>query len=322
MKPQIDKGTVLFTALALLVLLVGGLLAKHFWTELQGTGANADNLSTTIRNVMLMIGAFLALPLAIWRGWVAERQVRATNESVSAAHEAISNQRFQAAAQMLGHDLSAVRLGAIHTLAQLSRQDREQYYLPTVRLFESFIRRPRSAEQANTARVARGEGKAVREDVNAVLEYIGSRTQEDLDYEESVGHSIDLQDVNFDRWDVSGMNLARCSLRESYFGRAFLQNANFTDSDLSDCSFGGAHVEGAVFRRAKIAGANFTRWYVNDDGGYSERGRLTADQGPVVGLVQAQLDEALDELENPPRLRDVTDAETGQQLLWHGRQPT
>ena len=70
------KGTVLFTLFALLVLVVGGALAALFWTELRGTGDIADSLSTTIRNVMLMIGAFLALPLAVWRGWVAARANR------------------------------------------------------------------------------------------------------------------------------------------------------------------------------------------------------------------------------------------------------
>ena len=312
-----------FIVVVVLVLALGAACSAIFWGDLSATeNGKSESLSTTVRNVMLILAAILALPLAIWRGWVAEQQVKATQDSVDAAHEAISNQRFQAAAQMLGHDLNAVRLGAIHTLAQLSQEDRDRYYLHTARLLASFVRQPRSGDQTNSTRVRRGDGREVREDVNAALNFIGSRNQEDLDYEKTVGLTIDLHDINFERWDLSGMNLARCSLRDAYFGRTLLQNVDFTDTDLSECSFGGANVEGAIFRRTNLAKANLTRWYIDDDGRYAERARATRDRGPVKGLVQAQLDEALDELENPPRLRDVKDAATGEQLLWHGRQPT
>lgn len=322
MKLEIDSGTKWFLATVILVLILGGVCSAMFWDDLAGTGANQrESLSTTVRNVMLMIGALLALPLAIWRGWVAERQVKATNDSVNASHDTIANQRFQAAAQMLGHDLSAVRLGAIHTLAQLSREDRERYYVQSARLLASFVRQPRMGEQTDTTRVRRGDGRNVREDVSATLDYIGSWTPEDIDFEMNQGFKIDLHGKNFDRWDLSGLNLARVLLHDASFSGATLKGTNLTRADLSDCYFGGAFVGGAILRCTRLSRTNFSRWRIGDKGEYVAWRRETRAPGEVVGLVQAQLDEALDDQDNPPRLRDVRDAETGELLSWHDVPP-
>ena len=320
LRPQIDKGTLLFTAFALIVLLVGGLLAKHFWTELQGTGDNADNLSTTIRNVMLMIGAFLALPLAIWRGWVAERQVKATNESVSAAHEAISNQRFQAAAQMLGHELHAVRLGAIQTLTSLARMDPNRYYIDAATLLAEFVRHPPSHEVVSVAHVSGGLGFHIREDVRAVMRFVGSRSEEELRYEMQQGYRIDLNHLWLQGMDLKDLNFSRVRFAHARLERCDLSAANFEDADLTYCRFNGTLLCKASFERALLSGANFSGWSVDEDGRYRGR-RADYEAQEAIGIVQTQLDEALDDKEDPPKLRDVRDAETGELLSWHGIPP-
>lgn len=315
-----DKGTVLFTVFALLVLGIGGALAAHYWSDLQGTGANADNLSTTIRNVMLMIGAFLALPLAIWRGWVAERQVKATNESVSAAHEAIANQRFQAAAQMLDNEVNGVRLGAIDTLVALANEDPDRYYVQSTQLLASFIRNPFSADYNAIARISRGEGELIREDVNAALEFVGSRTADDLILEQRKGYRINLDGADLNQLDLRELNLARVSLQSARFVSSHLGGTNLADADLSSALLNGSFLRGTIFRNTKLSGTNFSAWRLDGQGEY-DIGNRRSSYEPVAGLVQNQLDEALDDQDDPPKLRGVRDADTDQLLSWHGIPP-
>lgn len=321
MKPQIDKGTVLFTAFALIVLLVGGLLAKHFWTELQGTGGNADNLSTTIRNVMLMIGAFLALPLAIWRGWVAERQVKATSDSVNAAHQAIANQRFQAAAQMLGDDLHAVRLGAVQTLSSLAREAPDRYYINAATLLAEFVRHPPRKDTMTIAHVAGGRGYTVREDVNAAMRFIGTRKDNETQFEIEQGYRVDLTHARLQGYNLQKLNLTRVLMSHADLERSDLSCAIFSESDLTGCFLSGVEFGGANLRDAHLSGANLTAWHLSEDGRYHSR-RDEYEAQEVTGLTQRQLDQAHNDQDNPPKLRDVKDAESGKQLLWHGRQPT
>ena len=72
------SGTGLYAILVILTLAISGALCGIFWSDLQGP--NEPPLSTTIRNVMLIVGGVLALPLAMWRGYVAEQQVKATQD--------------------------------------------------------------------------------------------------------------------------------------------------------------------------------------------------------------------------------------------------
>ncbi|MCY3571487.1 MAG: pentapeptide repeat-containing protein [Chloroflexi bacterium] len=316
------SGTKWFVLSVLLVLGLAAIFSPLFWNELSGSGTeNPDSISSTIRNVVLTVGAVLALPLAFWRGVVAENQVAATQRSVEAAHEAISNQRFQAAAQMLGHDLSAVRLGAVHTLAQLAHENRERYYIQTARLLASFVRQPRTGDQTDTTLITRGDGRRVREDVSAALDFIGTRSSEDVDFETKQEFSIDLHGNNFERWDLSGLNLARVRLNNASLSGATLKGTNLAGADLADCSLGGAFVGEAVMLNTRLSRANFTRWRIGDEGEYVEWTRMTRSPGQVVGLTQAQLDEALNDQYDPPKLRDVKAADTGELVAWHGIPP-
>ncbi len=316
MRDLLRSGTFWFSVAVVVVLSVGAGLSAVFWGDLTGTGDNKESLSTTVRNVMLMMGGLLALPLAIWRGWVAEQQVKATSDSVNAAHEAISNQRFQAAAQMLGHDLNAVRLSAMHTLVSLSRQDREQYYIQSLRLLAAFVRDPARGDNAQKPKTERDDGGSVREDVSFAIDFIGSRTSDELCFERSQDFAVDLDGVRLVGIDLHGLNLSGVSLRHANLARTICTSTNFSKCDLTFAKFSDASLEAANLRGATLSGTDFSTphrsmWVVS--------GAEHEDEpSPARGLIQSQLDEAIYDGQNPPNLRSVQDVETGQLLTWSG----
>ena len=313
------SGTFWFSIAVVVVLGIGAGLSATFWGDLVGTGDNKESLSTTVRNVMLMMGGLLALPLAIWRGWVAEQQVKATGDSVNAAHEAIATQRFQAAAQMLGHDLSAVRLGAMHTLVALSQEDREQYYVQSVKLLAAFIRDPTKGDNAQNPKTERDDGGSVREDVSFALDFIGSRTSEDLRFEQSQDLAVDLSGVRLVGIDLHGLNLSGVSLRRANLAKAICTDTDFSECDLSFATISDASLKGANLHGAILSGTDFSTPHRSIR--IITKSEREDEPSPARGLIQSQLDEAVYDGHNPPNLRGVTDAETGDLLLWQRGSP-
>ena len=67
----------------------------------------------TLRNLVLLWGAPLALGLAMWRSMVAQEQAKIAQRGLLA-------DRYQRAVEMLGHDFLSVRVGGIHALRTLA----------------------------------------------------------------------------------------------------------------------------------------------------------------------------------------------------------
>ena len=99
--------------------MIGVLLSWRFWEEL---GDNNEALSTTVRNVGLVIGGVIAILLAVWRSTVAARQV-------DTAQQSLLNERYERGAEMLGNGVLSVRLGGIYALNRLAQEHPEQYHL-------------------------------------------------------------------------------------------------------------------------------------------------------------------------------------------------
>ena len=99
------------------ILSIGTVLSWRFWEQFYGAG------STTIRNIVLVIAAPIALVLAIWRNIVAERQVETKQHG-------LLNERYQKGAEMLGSGVLTVRLGGIYALQHLAEEHPEIYHIP------------------------------------------------------------------------------------------------------------------------------------------------------------------------------------------------
>ena len=146
-------------------------LSTTFWEWLRGGPGGVESGSTTVRNLGLVIGGFIAILLAVWRSRVAERQADAAQQQVTAtqqqlrtaqhqadaaqrqadtAQQNLLNERYQRGAEMLGSDVLAVRLGGIYALRHLAEEHPKQYHVQIMRLLCAFARHPTRDEETRS----------------------------------------------------------------------------------------------------------------------------------------------------------------------------
>ena len=292
-----------------LVLSIGVLLSWVYWEKL---GDENESLSTTIRNVGLPIGGIIAMLLAVWRSTVAARQV-------GTAQESLLNDQYQRGADMLGSGALSVRMGAIHVLRRLADTHPEKYHIPVMELFCVFARYPTMDSELDS------ESESLREDVQAVMNAIGDRSETGLGYENAEHYRLQLSGV-----DLRHANLCEANLTGANLSRARLNDANLLEANLSCTVLVKADLTRANATQAKLCWAdlsNATLHYTNLSGAvFRERVTHKAPSipcptpGDVVsaGLTHFQLHLALANPDNPPILNDVIDAETGHPLVWEG----
>ena len=316
-----------------------------FWEWLSG----GESGSTTIRNIALVAAGLIALPLAIWRGLVANRQAKT-------AQQGLLNERYQRGAEMLGNEVLAVRLGGIYALQRLAEEWPDQYHIQIMRLFCAFVCPPTLG---------------IRQDVEAVMQMIGSRAKSRITLERIADFKLDLRDAHlpkaqflnadlsnamFHNSNLSGANFANTDLTDSYlscsdlsqaefydvnFTRARLWSANLSgamlqDADLSRRNLHNVNLSGADLRRANLSEAIFQDAKASnallEGANLSRASFLGADlsgvkfsvggQQTAQGLTQAQLDDAWADPDNPPELTGVLDAGSGEPLVWRGTEVT
>ena len=250
--------------------------------------------STTIRNLGLVIAAIVALPLAIWRSIVAQRQSET-------AQRGLLNERYQKGAEMLGSSVLAVRLGGIYALARLAREHPGDYHTQIMNLFCAFVRNP--------PEVAKQDPHKVREDVQAVMPAICVRSELQIEME---GKEF------YFKLDMSGADLHGLSLlKVASLGNSNLQpspgiSVNLEGAFLTGTNLSGAALVFANLKDALLYGANLKDAFLT-------RSNLSgADLRHCEGLTQKQIDQATASTDNPPNLEGVVDANTGKPLVWRG----
>ena len=268
------------------------------WGWLRKTPNGYESVSTTIRNLGLFLAAPIALWLAIWRARVADRQSQTAQQS-------LVNERYQKGAEMLGSDVLSVRLGGIYALERLAREHPGEYHMQIIRLFCAFVRNPteESREDIEKTKIEtvegmeeRGEGKhKLPEDVREIARVIQERTNKQIEMEQQVEYRLDLYGANLVGADLGGANLCRASLVRAKLRNAFLGGADLTGALLFDSELDGEYLG--------LLDANLTN----------------TDLSRVIGLTQRQLDTAIADPDNPPKLDGALDAETGEQLEWRGK---
>ena len=252
------------TAIVLLLSLPAIWLAKYNWDWLRsaGNGPEESN-STTLRNTGLLLGAVVAVILAMWRSSVAESQAKAAlhqavvaQTQANTAQESLRHDRYQRGAEMLGSDLLPVRLAGISALRRLAADYPKEYHLQVMELFCAFVRTPTGEQENLTWETADLERipyslSRYREDVQAVMTAIGARGEEGRTLEESADFTLDLQ----------GANLTHVSLQNAYLAGANLRRAKLPAVHAIEVNLSGAALLGALLYhmigdRINLSGAN------------------------------------------------------------------
>ena len=178
------------TVLAVFSLIV----ACTVWMTFPEWLVGGESGSETIRNLVLAIVALVALPVAIWRSVVAERQANAAHRQSVTARRGLWNERYQKGAEMLGSSVLSVRLGGIYALERLAKNHSRGYHIQIMQLFSAFVRNPTKDESAGgedpQGRDCRQER---REDVQAIMEFLGKRSTKRRQIERKRSYKIDLR---------------------------------------------------------------------------------------------------------------------------------
>ena len=307
-------------AITAITVIVAVALSVAYWNWLRGyvNGVPPEELespSTTVRNLALGVAGFLALVVALWRGWVANRQAET-------AQQQLLSDRYQKATEMLGSSVMTVRLGGIHELQRLANENTAQFHVPVLQSLCGFIQEP-TIPVENPSNASKGAFSHIPADIRAALEAIqdrGLNGRREIEIKEGYSPDLrgarlpganligmDLSRTQLDEADLSGAALNGCFLAESSMWNAELSDAELEDAILINADLFLANLAGADFTEADLAGANLS------DASFSDEG-----QNPARGLTQPQFDTAIADRGSEPNLMGVLDADTGEPLVWNG----
>ena len=229
-----------------------------------------------------------------------------------------------------------------------------------MRLFCAFVRLPTRDQSlvSGQAVIEPDTPLGIRQDVEAVMQMMGSRAKSRITLERIADFKLDLRGADlptaqfldadlsnalFYNSNLSGANFANtdltdCFLIYSDLSRAQFYNVNFTrtglrSADLSGALLEGANLSGTSFLRTDLSGARLAMAEMSgaqfldadltsaDIAGANLSGVEFSIGGlqTAKGLTQAQLDDARADPNNPPELTGVLDAGSGEPLVWRGK---
>ena len=292
---------------------------KEFWTAVWNWISQGESNSGTIRNIGLVLAGLVALPLALWRSFVAQSQASAAQRQAFTAQEGLANDRYQKGAEMLGSDVLSVRIGGIYALRSLVDDMPQVYGAPVKRLLCAFIRNPtEDSSLLFNHESPRAEAPLLRDDVKVALEAVTVRHASEVEDERKMRIVHDIVHSKLQRLVLLHGNLANFNLSSVDFTNSLLAKADFSYAflafaDLSGADVGGANFQRTILNECNLSGAMFASIAVGSD---QQTRKIVASN-----LTQPQLDQAVAAPDNPPILDGVIDAETGEQLVWRGRTP-
>ena len=247
------------------------------WIWLGATPDGRESISTTLRNVGLVVAGVIAFGFAYWRAKVADRQATAAQYQADAARlqseisqRAWLDDRYERGANLLGSNAPSLRLGGVYALQRLAEEYPEQYHVQIMRLFCAFARHPTVLDNNDsnsidyeTVRIVDANERPasvrrLRPDVEAVIEAISTRSEVRIKLEREAKfvpqlsyadlRNLWLYDANF-----SGVQLVRANL-----SGAFLLKANFSCAEMWEADLSGARLNGANFTGARLTGAKLS----------------------------------------------------------------
>lgn len=265
------------------------------WEWIVTRTASQESGSTTLRNLGLVAGGLIAIWVAIWRGVVADRQAKASQQQAEISRHSLLNERYQKGAEMLGNEVLSVRLGGIYALDLLACENPDIFHLQIMKLFAAFVvdrTRPKTAEQVGTIMdpaLSESEGPSksapasfsegsddtslffaadqkvgpvsgLTKDVEEVMRLISERDEKRITLENNKEIKINLADallpgLIFHGANFSNFNFTQANLRRVRGWNACLAKAVLPGADLSGANLNGADFRGADMRRVNLTAA-------------------------------------------------------------------
>ena len=235
----------LLTATALLIVEV--VLSAIFWGWLNGN----ESPGATIRNIGLVIAGSVALPLALWRGVVADKQASAAQQQADMGRHSLLNERYQKGAEMLGSPVLAVRMAGIYALQQLAQEHPDPYHIQIMNLFCAFVRRPPHNPEVNHAIP---NASQLRQDVQAIMDAIAARSESRKGLEQEAGFTLDLRDSDLG-WAQMGSGLHLDGRLLSPLAPIAL-GLDPSRLEVSGIDLSNARLDRANLQKADLGGAN------------------------------------------------------------------
>ena len=224
-----------------------------FWDWL----SDGESGSTTVRNLGIVLAALVALPLAVWRAQVADRQA-------DTARRSLLHDRYQRGAELLRSDALSDRLIGIDALRILADERPDEYHILIMRLLCAFVRNPtRDSELDHSARAERESEPPesdpqprhrLREDVQVALNTIAACHGRQLSIEAAGKFWLDLHQA-----DLKGAMLFDKNLAAAPWPKVKLPSTTDLVADQRGTDFYGAQLHDANLNRAQLVRAHFSR---------------------------------------------------------------
>ena len=233
-----------------------------------------ESNSAIVRNIVLaVVVPIVALPLALWRLIVADRQSKTAQLS-------LLNERFKQGVEMLVSPRLATRLGGISILEQLAKESVIRHHIQIVELFSTLIRNPpRYEEEILTDTKEKNsvdenlpkDLPALRVDLQTMLWALERRSNEGKAIEKEQNYIFDFRKsklslAQFDDsdWsstqfmfaDLSNAFIENCDMKRALLTFACLTGATFITSNLSEAHLGYADLSEAEFMEVNLVEAN------------------------------------------------------------------
>lgn len=200
------------------------------------------DISEIIRNIGLVVAAAIALPLAIWRSYIAHKQGQIAADNHLA-------ETYTKAIDQIGEDKEAIQLGGLYALEKIALKNHE-YHGQVIEVLCAYVRlhAPRPAENTKEDRTA------MRITTQAALTIIGRRKVEfDMGPDGETKIAINLSGTN-----LYGANLHEADLTGADLREAFLRGADLRKADLRWTFLRGANLTAANLQEANLHRGNLT----------------------------------------------------------------
>ena len=265
----------LAAVLAVIALLIIYTCGPWAWQWLRyGGSAPVETHGATLRNIGLLVAGIIALPLALWRSFVAQSQAKSAEGQLNVMHQSLRQERYQRGVEMLGNEWLSTRMGGIYALLGLAEDYPEEFHLQVMKPLCAFVRNPYGIDKPMDRDMSEWESLHMqfwesrqstpfREDIQTIIYAIGNRSAAARYLEKEQDYRLDLTSADFTFADLSDVDLSGTDLTSALFIGARCNHTNFSGAVLRHANFFAArcteaNMSDTILERARLDRSTMT----------------------------------------------------------------